>query len=105
MIRGGDIYLNGVLMDEPYLPEEYVTRGGQYMREGIEITVPPNQFIMIGDNRGHSSDSREWGPVPFENIIGRGLFRYWPADKFSIIEHPQIGRSQTSLMTIFIDVA
>lgn len=98
MVQGGHIYLNGQLMDEPYLPEEYVTRGGQYMREGQEIVVPPDTVMAIGDNRGHSSDSREWGPVPFENIIGRGMFRYWPPDKFWVVEHPRIGENIQGLL-------
>lgn len=98
MVSNNKVYLNGQQLDEPYLPAEYVTLPGQFMREGIEIVVPPNSIVALGDNRSHSSDSREWGPVPFENIIGRGLFRYWPPGKFWFVEHPAVGTSsQASL--------
>lgn len=90
MVRDTHVYLNGQLLNEPYLPSEYVTLGGQFMPEGKEIVVPPNNYITFGDNRSHSSDSREWGPVPFENIIGRGFFRYWPPNRFWLIDHPTL---------------
>lgn len=86
MIRGGRIWLNGQLLDEPYLPESYTTDAGRFLQEGYEYTVPENKYICIGDNRGHSSDSREWGPVPIENFVGRAFFRYWPPNKAGIID-------------------
>jgi signal peptidase I len=41
-------------------------------------TVPPRHYFAMGDNSYHSSDSRDWGPVPQQNIMGRGVFVYWP---------------------------
>ena len=43
-----------------------------------EITIPPGHFFMMGDNRGQSDDSRAWGPVPKDWIIGEAFFTYWP---------------------------
>ena len=43
-----------------------------------EIEIPPGHFFMMGDNRGQSADSREWGPVPKEWIIGNAFATYWP---------------------------
>ena len=40
--------------------------------------VPPEMYFALGDNSNHSSDSRDWGPVPQRNIMGRGMFVYWP---------------------------
>ena len=45
-----------------------------------EITIPPGHFFMMGDNRGESDDSRDWGPVPEEWIIGDAFFTYWPPE-------------------------
>ena len=42
------------------------------------FTVPAHSYFAMGDNSAHSSDSRYWGPVPEPNLVGRGLFVYWP---------------------------
>jgi signal peptidase I len=43
--------------------------------------VPPRNYFALGDNSFHSSDSRDWGTVPQENIMGHGVFVYWPFGK------------------------
>ncbi len=50
-----------------------------------EITVPPGQFFMMGDNRGQSDDSRDWGPVPKKWIIGEAFFTYWPPKRIGTL--------------------
>jgi signal peptidase I len=50
-----------------------------------EITIPPDHYFMMGDNRGHSDDSRFWGPVPRDWIIGQAFFTYWPPNKIGIL--------------------
>jgi len=47
----------------------------------ISYTVPAKNYFALGDNSYHSSDSRAWGPVPEQNIMGRGVFVYWPFGK------------------------
>jgi signal peptidase I len=49
------------------------------------ITVPPDYFFMMGDNRGESDDSRFWGPVPKKWIIGQAFFTYWPPKRIGIL--------------------
>ena len=49
---------------------------GSHVQNG-ELVVPPGNFFAMGDNREHSADSRFWGFVPRENILGRPLFNYW----------------------------
>jgi signal peptidase I len=45
---------------------------------GETFTVPPKSYFALGDNSYNSSDSRAWGRVPEDNVVGRGLFVYWP---------------------------
>lgn len=84
-ISGGHVYLNGVMLSEEYVNEPGAVLAGKYMRENMEVDVPPGQYIVMGDNRGHSSDSREWGPVTTQQIVGRAFFRYWPIGAFGLI--------------------
>ena len=71
----GNVYINGRREAAPYArpdPDCGICNLPQ------EITIPPDHFFMMGDNRGESADSREWGPVPREWIIGGAFFTYWP---------------------------
>ena|SRR3989338_6160266 len=92
MVKDGKVYLNGSPLPETYLPPEYTTSPGQFLQSGMEFTVPVGATFMMGDNRDHSSDSRDWGPVPDQNIIGRAFFRYWPVNKAGIVVNPETQR-------------
>lgn len=85
-VQDGHIYLNGKVLDEPYLDPSVVTLPGSFLREGEEILVPVGRYIVIGDNRMASSDSREWGFITKEEIIGKAFLRYWPIKSFGIIQ-------------------
>jgi signal peptidase I len=50
-----------------------------------EITVPAGQFFMMGDNRGQSDDSRDWGPVPKKWVVGEAFFTYWPPKRIGTL--------------------
>ena len=73
-IRQGRVYINGQELDEPYLERP---TGGNWG----PIIIPPLQVFVLGDNRGFSNDSRAFGVVPIENIVGRAWVSYWPLDK------------------------
>jgi signal peptidase I len=88
MVKSGHVFVDGNELDEFYLPEEYTTSPGQFLHENISFVVPSNSVMAMGDNRDHSSDSRDWGPVPYQNIVGRVFFRYWPAAVVGVINNP-----------------
>lgn len=85
----GSVILNGEKLDESaYLASDVNTYGGAFLVEGDEVEVPEGYFFVLGDNRSYSSDSREWGFVPKENIVGASVFIYWPVNNAGFIKNP-----------------
>lgn len=77
-VKESKIYINGQLMQEPYLPPINTFCGGPY----CDLTLGPDQYYVMGDNRTNSSDSRLWGPVTGDKIIGKTWWIYLPFNKF-----------------------
>jgi signal peptidase I len=78
-IKDGGVYINGELLDEPYLNVE--TRGSYG-----PLTIPPDHVFVMGDNRGASNDSRSFGPVHIQQVVGRAWVSYWPIEVFGTIK-------------------
>jgi signal peptidase I len=76
-VREKEVLINDVRIAEPYLESP--------TRQGGEWTVPPDSLFVMGDNRNNSSDSRSWGVVPLENVIGKAMVVYWPPDKWEFL--------------------
>ena len=85
MIKGGQVYLNGKLLDQTFLPNGVLTEQEEYMQEGVEITVPDGQYLCFGDNREHSRDGRAFGPINKDLIVGKAFFKYWPVSSVGLI--------------------
>jgi len=101
-VANGHFYLNGKILDESaYLEQSVITRPGRFMREGEEIIVPENEIFIAGDNREHSSDSREFGTIPEDDIVGKAWFVYWPPDRFGLIEHANLSAPPAPSETLF----
>jgi signal peptidase I len=89
MLKDGDVYLNGKLLNESsFLSSDVKTYEGAFLTEGQIVTVPANSYFVLGDNRPESSDSRTWGFVPKENIVGKSMLVYWPLDRMRLINNP-----------------
>ena len=78
-IERGEIYRNGEPLVEPYVEHA----SGETI---IERVVPEGHYYVLGDNRAQSDDSRRWGFVPAENIVGELWFGYWPLERFGFFQ-------------------
>jgi signal peptidase I len=75
-IDGGQVYVNGDALDEDYVPPAYTDS-----RSYPETVVPQECYLVLGDHRSMSNDSRDFGPVHQSYIYGKAVFGYWPMDK------------------------
>ncbi len=84
-IQNCKVYINGQLLDEPYLDSSVCTEPQATIREGVPYKIPEGEFVLIGDNRPQSTDSREFGAVPKDYIEGRALAVWFPPENSKII--------------------
>lgn len=125
-ISNGVVYRNGIRLNEPYVYHKYAydpmldnfpwpccrpakeQSGEEAQREMLEhhvlsgeVVVPPHAYFAMGDNRDNSSDSRYWGFVPRENIIGKPFLIYW---SYRASEEDLTGDSARSVLSHFADL-
>jgi len=84
-VRNNRVFINGQELDEPYLSAAARTQMGNM----APVVVPLDAVFVMGDNRGNSSDSRSWGALPLDKIVGRAWFIYWPQEYWGGIPRGQ----------------
>jgi signal peptidase I len=89
-LRDGAVYVNGVQLQEGYV---YQQDGQAQPTEDLagvgHWVVPDGELFLMGDHRGNSADSREFGPIEIGQVIGRASLRYWPLSDFEILPTPR----------------
>jgi signal peptidase I len=89
-LRDGAVYVNGVQLQEGYV---YQQDGQAQPTEDLagvgHWVVPDGELFLMGDHRGNSADSREFGPIEIGQVIGRASLRYWPLPDFEILATPR----------------
>jgi signal peptidase I len=78
-LRSGYLFIDGEQIDEPWMPSP---GGNDYG----PTTVPPLHVFVMGDNRGASNDSRNFGPVHIDHILGHAWFSYWPLNQIGFLD-------------------
>jgi signal peptidase I len=85
-IKDGAIYINDrVLSDQLFSQRHYYNRG-DFASENQRVTVPSDGYFVLGDNSGSSQDSRYWGFVPQNNVLGKAILIYWPPRRIRMIK-------------------
>lgn len=79
-VRDSKLYINGEVVPESYLP------AGLNFEDFGPLYVPPGSYFVMGDNRNYSEDSRKWGFLDRDLIIGKALAIYWPLDRMGIVK-------------------
>ena len=79
-IYAGSVYINGKILNEPYV-KETVLEG----ETRPAVFIEPGKYYVLGDSRDNSNDSRNWGLIRREDIVGKVVLRYWPIKEFDLI--------------------
>lgn len=80
------VFVNGNQLNEKYLSAELCTSGGTFLTEGQEISVPTNNYFVLGDNRPHSLDSRYFGFIGKDKFTGKAWIVYWPLNDVGVVK-------------------
>jgi len=98
LVDNGIVYVNNNQVNENYISEQTNLWNGGYIKEGVSVTIPEEDIFVMGDNRPRSSDSREFGPISIDSIIGNVIYRYFPSTKMGIIKNPLPKNLQTKII-------
>lgn len=85
-IKNGSIYINDKPLLDPVFANRYYYNRGDMGQEGQKITVPAGNYFVLGDNSASSKDSRYWGFVPYNNLLGKAMIIYWPLPRIRLLK-------------------
>ena len=85
------VFINNEKLNEPYVnnPAETTYKCTEQTPYCEDVIVPDNMYFMMGDNRGYSLDSRYWGFLPKDRVIGKAVFRFWPINRIKHFDKPK----------------
>jgi signal peptidase I len=89
-VKNGRVYINREILNEPYLNPGTISDEGPMLGD-IEVLIPKDNFVVLGDNRSNSNDSRYFGFVSKSSIVDRAWYVYWPKAKTGFIKSPNYG--------------
>jgi signal peptidase I len=88
-LRDGQVIIDDVALVEPYRSDDGPGDGGTFPQRGVSSwDIPEGAVFVMGDHRAHSEDSRTFGVVTVDRIIGRAVVRFWPLDVAGIVQTP-----------------
>lgn len=85
-IKNGTIFVNEQPLVEPVFNQRYYYNRGDFAKEDQKLIVPADNYFVLGDNSGSSKDSRYWGFVPKDNVLGQAMVIYWPPQRIRVIK-------------------
>ena len=85
-IKDGNVYINGKIIVDSQIARNYYYNQGEFGTEGVETIVPKDKYFFLGDNSISSLDSRFWGFVDKNDIIGKANLIWWPPKRLTMVE-------------------
>lgn len=80
-VRDSQVFVNGQMLNEPYIAQAPLYSGEWVVTEG--------HLFVLGDNRNNSNDSKDWGLLPMENVVGKAVLIYWPPPMWDLLEYSE----------------
>lgn len=84
-IREGELFVNGEPVSSPKVKRFFYYNRGDYGPEGMVVNIPEDSFYVLGDNSANSMDSRYWGFIPRNKLVGRAFVIHWPISRIRLI--------------------
>ncbi len=81
LVENNQVFVNGQMLNEAYIAQAPLYSG--------QWTVEEGTLFVLGDNRNNSNDSKDWGFLPHENVVGKAVLIYWPPPMWSLLEHTE----------------